>query len=87
LLMLASSAEYINPLHLAAVSAEWRRATDNPWVIDGTLVYVDDVDRHYERAKAAGARIIREIESAEYGRLYAAADPEGHRWMFMQKPS
>ena len=43
-----------------------------------------DLDAHHERAKAAGATIIREPEDLPFGRLYSAADPEGHRWMFMQ---
>jgi len=57
---------------------------DNPHVVDGVLVYVDDIDRHYERAKAAGATILREPKDEPYGRLYNAGDLEGHRWMFMQ---
>jgi uncharacterized glyoxalase superfamily protein PhnB len=48
-----------------------------------TYIYVDDVDVHYERAKAAGARIERELETQFYGdRSYAVHDPEGHAWSF-----
>jgi uncharacterized glyoxalase superfamily protein PhnB len=50
----------------------------------GIYVAVEDADAHYERAKAAGATIIREPEDLPFGRLYSAADLEGHRWMFMQ---
>lgn len=57
-----------------------------PWVIDGVLVYVDDVDRHCERARRAGATILSEPEVAEPGRLYRAEDIDGHRWMFVQRP-
>jgi len=54
-------------------------------VIDGHLVEVDDLDAHYERARAAGATIIREPEDPGIGRrIYTAEDPEGHRWMFGQ---
>jgi len=50
-----------------------------------TYVYVDDVDQHYEHAKAAGATITREPEDQFYGdRTYGAEDPEGHRWHFAQ---
>src|SRR3954462_14184893 len=56
----------------------------SPWVVEGAHVSVDDVDRHFERAKAAGASILRELEDLPFGRLYSAADLEGHRWMFMQ---
>jgi PhnB protein len=46
-------------------------------------VYVDDVDAHYERARAAGAEIRRELEDTPYGdRRYDAYDAEGHLWMF-----
>jgi uncharacterized glyoxalase superfamily protein PhnB len=46
-------------------------------------VYVDDVDAHYERAKAAGAEIRQEPADMPYGdRRYDAYDPEGHLWSF-----
>jgi uncharacterized glyoxalase superfamily protein PhnB len=49
----------------------------------GIYVAVDDADLHYERAKAAGAEIVREIEDTDYGtREYSARDPEGHVWSF-----
>ena len=49
----------------------------------GLYVYVDDVDAHFERARAAGAEILRPPENQEYGdRRYDAVDPEGHRWFF-----
>jgi uncharacterized glyoxalase superfamily protein PhnB len=49
----------------------------------GIYVAVDDVDGHYERAKAAGAEIVREIEDTPYdSREYTARDPEGHVWSF-----
>ena len=47
------------------------------------MVYVDDVDAHHEHAKAAGAKITRELEDQFYGdRTYGAEDPEGHSWYF-----
>jgi PhnB protein len=52
----------------------------------GIHVYVDDVDAHYERAKAAGAEIKAEPTDQEYGdRRYSAVDPEGQEWFFAQK--
>lgn len=48
-------------------------------------VYVDDVDKHYETAKTAGARILSEPTDQFYGdRTYGAEDPEGHHWIFAQ---
>ena len=76
---------YASPRTLRAESESARRSYDNPWVIDGQFVQVDDVGAHYERAKAAGANIIREPDEPAVGlRLYTAEDPEGHRWMFGQ---
>lgn len=49
----------------------------------GVYVAVEDVDAHYERAKAVGAEIVREIEDTYYdSREYTARDPEGHVWSF-----
>jgi PhnB protein len=49
-------------------------------------VYVDDVDNHFERAKAAGAEITDEPADQEYGdRRYSALDPEGIHWFFAQR--
>jgi uncharacterized glyoxalase superfamily protein PhnB len=75
---------YRSPRHHASSCEEAREWLSTPWVIDGVLVYVDDVDVHLEQARAAGAEILRGPEDAPWGRLYAAADPEGHRWMFMR---
>lgn len=49
----------------------------------GIYVAVDDADAHFERAKAAGAEITRELEDTEYdSREYSARDPEGYHWSF-----
>lgn len=45
-------------------------------------VTVDDVDAHYERARAAGAVIATEPAEEHGDRFYRATDPEGHRWIF-----
>jgi len=46
-------------------------------------VFVDDVDAHNARAKAAGAKILEEPHETEYGEYqYAAADLDGHHWLF-----
>lgn len=54
-------------------------------------VFVDDVEAHYARSRAAGASIFRELATSDYGpeywadRTYGARDPEGHMWWFMQR--
>jgi len=45
-------------------------------------VFVDDLDAHFARAKAAGARIVTEPETSYGQRRYRALDPEGHEWCF-----
>jgi len=49
------------------------------------VVHVEDVDRHFERAKRFGARILEPPNDKPFGeRQYTAEDPEGHRWTFSQ---
>jgi uncharacterized glyoxalase superfamily protein PhnB len=62
-----------------------RRWSSVPWIINGLAVYVEDVGAHYERARAAGAHILSELEDGPPARRYRAEDLEGHRWMFMQR--
>lgn len=46
-------------------------------------VFVEDVDAHFENAKAAGARIVENLHETEYGeRQYGVEDLEGHHWLF-----
>ena len=46
-------------------------------------VFVDDVDAHYERAKAAGAKIVEEPHETAYGEYqYGVEDLDGHHWLF-----
>ena len=67
-------------------SCEQARAWSTvPWIIDGVLVYVDDLDHHFAKAKAAGATILTNIEEGPPGRRYRAEDLEGHRWFFFEK--
>jgi MerR family transcriptional regulator, thiopeptide resistance regulator len=47
-------------------------------------VMVDDVDRHHERAVAAGAAVVYPPRNQPYGfREYAVRDLEGGLWSFM----
>ena len=74
----------------------WRSKPASPAALEqrntqSLCVYVDDVDAHCERARAAGATIIREPKTTDHGekywtdRSYGAVDPEGHLWWFMQR--
>jgi uncharacterized glyoxalase superfamily protein PhnB len=66
--------DYKNPRHLGGETASF-------------YVYLDDdVDAHFDRAKAEGAEITEAPTDQEYGdRRYGAKDPEGQRWFFAQK--
>jgi uncharacterized glyoxalase superfamily protein PhnB len=49
----------------------------------GIYAVVDDVDAHHDRAKAAGAEIVRDLTDQDYGsREYSARDLEGNLWSF-----
>ncbi len=46
-------------------------------------VFVEDVDAHFQRAKAAGAKIVEDLHETVYGeRQYGAVDLDGHHWLF-----
>ena len=85
-IMLATATPtYQSPKHHREQCAAARAWSEVPWVIDGVLVYVTDVDAHVAQAKAAGATILTAPEDGFPGRRYRVEDLEGHRWMFMQR--
>lgn len=68
----------------------------SPRALDGVTtqalsVFVDDVDAHCARARAAGAKIAEPPTTTDHGeeywadRTYRAEDLEGHQWWFMQR--
>ena len=78
------SADYRSPRRHAQKCEQARKWSETPYIVDGVHVSVDDIDAHYERAKAAGATILSALEdNPGIGqRQYRAEDVEGHRWMF-----
>ncbi len=76
--------EYQSPARHRQLCEAADRWLDNPWVVDGLLVLVDDLEAHHAQALEAGANVIRSPEDGPDGRLYTAEDVEGHRWMFQQ---
>jgi uncharacterized glyoxalase superfamily protein PhnB len=90
-LIMVGTAGSTNPL-----KDTWQRYYASPKWFDGKTtqalaVFVDDVDAHFAHAKAAGATILSEPTTNDYGddywadRSYGAKDPEGHLWWFMQR--
>jgi uncharacterized glyoxalase superfamily protein PhnB len=55
------------------------------------MVYVDDLEAHHARSRAAGAKITIEPKTSDYGpeywsdRCYGVLDCEGHHWWFTQR--
>lgn len=74
----------------------WQKTQKSPRQLGGAntqsvCIFVDDADAHCERARRAGATIVREPKTDDYGddywadRTYGALDPEGHLWWFMER--
>jgi uncharacterized glyoxalase superfamily protein PhnB len=61
------------------------------WNTQNMMIYVDDVEAHLQRAKAAGATIATELTVSDYGedywsdRSYECVDPGGHHWWIAQR--
>jgi PhnB protein len=75
---------YQSPAHhgqTCAAAALWQQT---PYIVDGVLITVQDVDQHCARAKAAGARVLSEPEDSGHEKSYRVEDLEGHRWMFSE---
>src|SRR5262249_35139618 len=55
------------------------------------MIYVDDVEAHCKHAREAGAVIVQEPETHDYGedywtdRGYQCRDPGGHHWWFYER--
>jgi uncharacterized glyoxalase superfamily protein PhnB len=55
------------------------------------MLYVEDVEAHETRARAAGAHVTMPITTSDYGeeywsdKSYEAVDLEGHHWWFVQR--
>jgi PhnB protein len=86
LIMLATpTPDYESPRRHRQTCEQASKWSQVPYIIDGVLVYVDDLKKHYERAVSAGARILSGIEEGPPGLRYRAEDLEGHRWFFFQR--
>lgn len=63
----------------------YRNPTQLGQATQSLYVTVRGIDRHFSRAKQAGAAILEAPNDTEYGhRRYGASDPEGHQWYFAQ---
>lgn len=68
--------------------SEWGKRIAQPDEIGGRetqccCVIVSDCAAHYAHAKDAGAEIVDDLETRDYGGSgYSCRDPEGHLWWF-----
>jgi len=85
IMMATPSPHYHGPKRHREECVQAARWSEVPYIVDGVLVYVDDAQSHFERARAGGATILSPLEDDENGRRYRAEDLEGHRWMFIQR--
>ena len=62
-----------------------RGVQDPDWATTRMFVYVDDVDAHFERSRAAGAWIVSEpaVHFSD-NTIYVAADCGGQQWIFAE---
>jgi uncharacterized glyoxalase superfamily protein PhnB len=59
-----------------------RSVADPDWATMRTFMYVDDLDGHCERSRAAGAVITTEPGDQGPNRIYIATDCGGQQWIF-----
>ena len=70
-------------LHRVTEESELTSPRDSAMAHGGLEIIVPDVDAHYARSMAAGARIDRPPTDQPYGlREYGTRDLENHRWWF-----
>jgi uncharacterized glyoxalase superfamily protein PhnB len=75
------------PLGGGVMLGSTRDDPDDPFALPagtfGAYVVVDDPDGLCAQVKAAGAEIVRELTTTDYGsRDFAVRDPEGNIWSF-----
>jgi uncharacterized glyoxalase superfamily protein PhnB len=86
MVMLASpTPDYQSPKHHREICKDTAEFYKVPYIINGILVHVDDVEKHYQSAMENGAVILSSLEGGGPGLRYRAEDLEGQRWMFIQK--
>src|SRR2546430_11648504 len=84
-IMLATpTPDYQAPRRHRAECEPTQRWSTVPYIVDGVLVYVDDVNEHYRRAKQRGATNPPEVEADHYRQRHPAREAQGPRPLFLQ---
>lgn len=76
---------YESPAHHRTHCKRAQKWSEVPWIINGVLVYVDDVETHDQYMKVSNVTLLPEIEEGTLGRRYRVEDLEGHRWFFIER--
>ena len=86
IIMLATpTKDYQSPKHHRESCQQAKKWSEVPYIIDGVVVYVPNLDNHFKQAKEFGAKILSNIEENPPGKRYRVEDIEGHRWFFFEK--
>ena len=91
-----SELEYGEGLIMVSESKDSMPHSQSPSQVGGgntqnLMVYVDDVEAHWVRAREAGATMVGEMKTSDYGeeywsdRGYLCRDMGGHHWYFAQR--
>lgn len=75
---------YQSPMRVRENYEPSARYSEVPYIINGVLVHVTNIENHFAHAEKSGARILSEITSSPPGKTYRAEDPEGQRWFFLE---
>ena len=77
-------------LHLGAAyiqvnqaRVDYRTPAELGFGTQSLTVFIEDIEEHFVRAKAAGVNLVEDLHETAYGELqYAIRDLEGHLWIF-----
>jgi len=68
---------------LKRADSDYRNPAELGFGTQNLTVFVEEIEDHFARAKAAGAHLVEDLHETIYGELqYAVIDPEGHHWLF-----
>ncbi len=66
-----------------AARGDYRSPAELGFGNQSLTIFVEDVERHFDHSKTAGAKIVEDLHETEYGELqYGVEDLEGHHWLF-----
>ena len=66
-----------------ASRGDYRSPAELGFGTQSLTIFVEDVEKHYAQATAAGAKIVEALHETEYGEFqFGVMDLEGHHWLF-----